>query len=158
MLTSPYAIAAGLGAITGMRSLLAPALVSHVLSQNNASFAGGPAAWLASDKVAGAFKALASGELLMDKAPFAPDRVDAPLLAGRAAFGALAGAGAASAAGQRAAVGAAVGAFAALASTYVTFHLRRQLGRRLRLPDTVVAVAEDALALNLGRRLVSALA
>jgi len=85
-------------------------------------------------------------ELVVDKLPVTGSRLDPPGLAGRVAFAAIGGALLARGSGLGRAPAAAVAAAAALASAKV-FHDLRALADR-RLPDAVVAVAEDALALG----------
>ncbi|MGH9310283.1 MAG: DUF4126 domain-containing protein, partial [Vicinamibacterales bacterium] len=70
-------IAGALGAVSGSRSMLAPALVARA---HHAS----PAAPI--------LALLAGGEMMADKMPFIPSRTDALPLAGRIVSGALAGA------------------------------------------------------------------
>ena len=86
--------------------------------------------------------AAAAGELVIDKLPGVPPRIEPPQLAGRMAGGALAG--------HRVGgpPGAAAGAVVALGSAFATYHARRLLAERLPVPDAVVGAAEDALALG----------
>ena len=84
----------------------------------------------------------AAGELVIDKLPFVPPRIEPPQLAGRMGAGALAGH---RVAGPQ---GAAAGAVAALGSAFATYHARRMLAERLPVPDPVLGAAEDALALG----------
>jgi uncharacterized membrane protein len=90
-----------------------------------------------------ALPALAAGELVADKLPMAPPRVQGPGLVGRVASGALAGR---VSGGWR---GARVGAAFALASTYPSQVLRAQIVERTPLPDVACAVPEDLLAATL---------
>jgi hypothetical protein len=53
--------------------------------------------------------------------------------------------------------GALIGATAAMGAAYGAHELRRQAARRLRVPDILVAVAEDALVGVAGAALVSRL-
>jgi hypothetical protein len=52
--------------------------------------------------------------------------------------------------GERAEVGAALGAAAAVASSFLFMSLRRVIGKAAKLPDPVVALAEDGLMLGIG--------
>lgn len=88
----------------------------------------------------------ALGELVVDKLPVVPSRIERAPLVGRIGFGAAAGALTAKEAGATWATGAAAGAGAALVGAYVGF-LGRTSGARLSgLPDPVLALVEDALA------------
>jgi uncharacterized membrane protein len=94
---------------------------------------------------------MAAGELVRDKIPGLPDRIEpAPLLA-RATSGAVSGAALSQAAGEPLAAGAVPGAAAAVLSAFGMYHLRRTLTHRFGLPDLPVALAEDAAALSIGR-------
>jgi uncharacterized membrane protein len=108
--------------------------------------------WLATTGAARALAAAASFELAGDKHPQAPDRIRPTALFGRALAGGVVGA---IAAGRgREAAGAAVGGAAAVAGALAGWFIRREAGRVTSLPDPVLALAEDALAVALARRLV----
>jgi uncharacterized membrane protein len=87
--------------------------------------------------------AAAIGELVIDKVPQTPSRLDPRGLILRAASSGAAGAELAGAAGAACAVPAALG------SAYAGFHLRRAAGRRTGAPDAVWAVLEDGIAVGL---------
>ncbi|MFN3651610.1 MAG: DUF4126 family protein [Armatimonadota bacterium] len=147
----------GIGAIAGMRSMTAPALVSDSLSRGETPSNGTLAArLLESPEAASALKVLAAGEMAADKTPWIPDRV-APLgLLGRAATGAAAGAAVCDDEHCRPEIAAMMGAAAAVVSACGMYGLRRALGRSLPVPDAVLGAAEDALALGGGRMLLRA--
>jgi len=155
MMKPSLAAAAGLGAVSGLRTLQGLAWVSRDLSSRRLPRrASQLERWLAAPGVARVLAGLAAGELASDKLPGIPDRTSAPPLLGRAMAGAVVGAIAAGR--DRQPVGAAVGAGAAVAATFAGWFLRRELGRLTPVPDAVVALAEDALAVGLARRLVGA--
>lgn len=131
--------AAGLGAIAGMRSLSAPALVRRERDSSHS------AAWL--------LPVLAAGEMAVDKLPWTPDRTRPLSLAGRAASGAVVAAAVAGG-DRRHVLGAALlGAAAAVAAAFAAHRLRRWAGRRSDAPDAVLGLMEDAAVLAAGRRL-----
>ena len=132
------AIAWGIGALSGSRSMLGPAVVAQ-------SALPLPARTVLS--------LLAAGELVADKAPGIPARTDAPLLAGRLVLGAAAAAGYAKRNRFEAAL---IGAAGALVSTYACFHLRRFVTHRLRIPNVVAGMVEDAAALGAGAMIMRA--
>ena len=150
-----YWKAIGMGVVAGMRSMAAPALVSERLAN-----AGGeplrdsPLHFLAEPGVAAGLKTLATVEMVADKTPWIPNRTSPPALAGRILAGALVGAALCSRKDYQPEVGALLGAAGAVASTYAMFHLRRDLGEPLNIPDVVLAVAEDFAVCNLGGRLL----
>ncbi len=140
-----------LGAVAGMRAASAPALVAAYLRQEKRrQRADSPFRFLSTDEAATLLKLMAAGELAADKLPFVPDRIKLLPLLGRAASGALVGAALGDAAGEPPATGAALGAAAAVASTFAMYYLRRAGGEKLGLPDPLLAVVEDGLALRGG--------
>jgi uncharacterized membrane protein len=151
------AAAAGLGAVTGLRSMTALAALSRELSDRRRlpRTATRLEAWLAEDTVAIALSGLALGELVADKFPGIPDRVSPGPLFGRALIGALVGAVAAG--GEDRALGVVVGGGAAVVAAYVGWLARREAGRASLLPDAVFALAEDAVAVSSARELVAEL-
>lgn len=147
--------AIGLGVLAGMRSMSAPAILSEHLSRNGAAQSlGAPLDLLASPTVVNLLKVPAVAEMVADKLPFIPARTEPQPLIGRAVLGALVGAGLYKANQQNFLIGALIGAVAALASTYAAYYLRRTLGERLKLPDFVLALVEDALVVGGGYALV----
>jgi uncharacterized membrane protein len=120
--------AAVLGAATGARTFIAPAALA--LQGRIGSGRLGMAA-----KVI--LPALAAGEIVGDKLPMAPPRVEGPGLVGRVVTGALSGRVSGGARGAR------VGAAFALAATYPSQALRAQIVKRTPLPDVACAVPED---------------
>ena len=118
--------AALVGAASGMRTMSGPAALAL-----RGRLPGGPAV-----------AALAAGELVADKLPFVPPRTDPPALAARAASGAVSGSRLAGG------PGAALGALAAAGSSFATMRARSALVELTGLPDPVVAVAEDGVALG----------
>ncbi|MCJ8211538.1 DUF4126 family protein [Mucilaginibacter sp. RS28] len=139
----------GLGALAGMRSMSAPAVTSHILSHHHANkLEGTPLNFIQSDKVATALKVLAMGELVGDKMPKAPDRIQPIALGARILSGALAGASIYKAAGSNAVAGAVIGGAAAVASTFAFFYLRKTTVHHTKLIDPIAGAIEDALVLG----------
>jgi uncharacterized membrane protein len=154
-MTDTYLKAACLGIIAGMRSMGAPALVSDCLARDQPeALAESPLRWLGTPTTAKVFKFLAAGEIVGDKLPKTPSRIDPGPLFGRIMSGGLSGAGLFAADGKRPVVGAAVGALAAIAGAYGFYHLRQTLGKRLPVPDPVLGAAEDVLAFGMGWRVL----
>jgi len=107
---------------------------------------------LSHDLVADTLGLAAAGELAVDKHPSAPDRIHPSSLLARAAAGAAVGSVAAGR--NRQLLGALMGVGCAMAGAYAGWFLRREAGRVTLVPDIAVALAEDALAISLARRLV----
>jgi uncharacterized membrane protein len=118
--------AAALGTVTGARTFLAPAaLALRGRLGKVARFAVPP---------------LALGEIVGDKLPMAPPRVEGPGLVGRVVSGAISGRVSGGSPGLRA------GAAFALAATYPSQALRAQIVKRTPIPDLACAVPEDLIA------------
>jgi uncharacterized membrane protein len=124
--------AAALGAVSGSRSMLAPALVARAIS---------------SSPLAPILSLFAAGEMAADKLPAIPARTEALPLFGRMVSGAVVGA---AVGGRRHRVaGALTGAAGALAASFALAAARR-LASAQRIPNAVAGVCEDALALGAG--------
>jgi uncharacterized membrane protein len=117
--------AAVLGTVTGTRTFLAPAALALRGRLGKVAKLAVPV--------------LAAGEIVADKLPVAPPRVEGPGLVGRVVSGAVSGRVVGGARGAR------VGAAFALAATYPTQALRSQLVERTPLPDIACAVPEDLI-------------
>ena len=141
--------AAGLGAATGLRSMTGLALASRELAGRPAGHADALRDWLADDTVSYVLTGLAIGEIVADKLPELPDRVDPAPLAARgiigAAIGALAGGE------EHWVAGAVLGAVASVASAWVGWAVRKEAGWATGLPDPLIAVIEDAIAVTTAR-------
>jgi uncharacterized membrane protein len=137
-----------LGVVAGLRSQFpAAALAATGLGPD-----GGPFALLGSTGGRrGAFLA-AAGEIVVDKLPVTPDRVELRGLLARVASGAIAGAVLATgtgARGRRAVLPVLAGAGGAYLGSRGGFSARKAVVAATRLPDPLVAVAEDVVAIGL---------
>lgn len=110
------------------------------LRQTSLSFLAAPA-------TAYIFTALACAELVGDKLPFTPSRLTIGPLVGRIVMGALCGMALCAATQQSMTVGGVAGGIGAIAGAYIGYHVRRLVTTRAKLPDFVVALAEDAVAI-----------
>jgi uncharacterized membrane protein len=88
----------------------------------------------------------AAGELIYDKVPSVPSRLDGSSLAGRVAAGALVGAVVAGRTGRNRRELAVLGGLIAFASAAATHRLRHALSERL--PAVAAALIEDALVVS----------
>lgn len=93
-----------------------------------------------------------AGELVGDKLPMTPSRIEPGALAARATMGGIAGLAIASTRHGAPAylVGLVVGALGAIAGSYAGYHARKAVVAQTGLPDPVVAAGEDAMAIVLG--------
>lgn len=140
--------AAGLGAATGLRSTTGLAMASLELADRG-RVGDRLRGWLADDTVSYVLTGLAIGEIVADKLPGIPDRVDPAPLAARGVLGAAVGA---LAGGEdRWVAGAAIGATAAVTSAWIGWSVRKEAGWATGLPDGILGVLEDALAVAIGR-------
>ncbi|RYC68593.1 MULTISPECIES: DUF4126 family protein [Spirosoma] len=153
-----YFRAFGLGVVAGMRSLVAPALLSHKLARTMpAKEPQKPIHYLTLPPVSLGLKAIAGIEILGDKIPNVPDRTFAPEFGARIASGATCGGFLSQAEGADIPVGAVVGGLGTVVGTLAFFRLRQWLTHELGVPDPVVALAEDALAIGVGWSIVNAM-
>jgi uncharacterized membrane protein len=146
-----YSRAATLGIVAGMRSQLPLALLA--LEANQGKFAADarpPWSLLRSRAALLGLGFSAIGELIVDKLPFVPSRIDAGPLAGRVVVGGVVGAALSADAGHSGPVGGLVGAVSAGLGTVGAYHARLALGRATPVPDPVWGAVEDALAITLG--------
>ncbi len=142
------AAAAGLGAVAGLRSMTAPALLIWAGYQGWAR----TARVLRQPRTIKVASALAMGEMIADKTPYIPNRTEPASLAWRIASGAFVGGALCRSKRKSVALGAFAGGLGAVAGTYGAFHLRHRLAEKI--PDKLVAVAEDAIAVGSGALLV----
>lgn len=139
---------ATLGFVAGLRSMMPLALLAQHLERDGPDIADG--GWaidvLASPAGALALGVAAVGELIADKLPWVPSRLEPLPLAGRVVLGGTAGALDSLAEGRASDVGALLAALGALVGSVVGYRLRTGLP----LPDPLVALGEDLLACLLG--------
>ena len=146
-----YAQALGYGIIAGMRSMTAPALYSHGAAQNTTNgLPGTPYAPLGAPTTATALALLAVGEMIVDKLPVTPARTEPPSVAFRVLSGALVGGALFASNDEDHLEGALVGGLAALAGTFGAYTLRKAISDQNVVPDPVLGMAEDALAVSVG--------
>lgn len=140
MTIAPYARALGIGAVAGLRSMTAPASTLFTHDRRLARVA----------------RYAALGELIADKLPFVPARTALPSLAFRVAIGGVCGDAVARRQHASRTGGAALGVLGAVAGTYLGYTLRSAVTRRRLVPDVVVALVEDALAVAAARAIAAA--
>jgi uncharacterized membrane protein len=146
-MASPLVLAFAIGFIAGLRSMTAPAAVCFAAQVGWIDLHQSPLAFMGSPITAWIFGLFAVGELILDKLPFTPSRLAAGPLAGRFLLGGLAGATILAAASPSFVMGAIAGAIGGLAGAFAGYHARVGAVKALHLPDFVVALAEDAIAI-----------
>ena len=142
--------AIGLGAIAGMRSIAAPALLSRYASRDNAwpnglDMAQTPFSVLSSSVAPTVLGVFAAGEMSGDKMPAAPDRTSPLALAARAGSGALVGGAIYAAENEKPLQGALIGAGVAVVAAFLSLAIRKALNDRAHIPDKFIGLAEDLL-------------
>jgi uncharacterized membrane protein len=93
--------------------------------------------------------------MIADKLPVIPDRISPGSLVARILSGALCGASICAAERERSDVGAIAGGLSAVGSAYAFYYLRRKLGEAEGLPDAALGLAEDAIVMSSGLRILS---
>ena len=150
-----FVFALGIGIVAGLRSLTAPAVVAWGAHLTWLNLHGSPLAFIGSTTAVAIFSLLAIGELIADKLPTIPKRTaPAPLLA-RVVTGGLCGACLAVAGGAALVAGAVAGAIGGVAGAFGGYQARIGLVRSMRVPDVVIAIPEDLVAIGLGLFLAS---
>jgi uncharacterized membrane protein len=135
-----------LGCLTGLRSLTAPAAVCWAAHLGWLNFAGTKLAFIDRPVTLVVLTLLAVVELIADKLPKTPARTAPPGLIARIVFACLCDVALATSAGGKLLVPAIVGIIGALIGTFVGYKTRHTLVLRAHVPDFVVALAEDVIA------------
>lgn len=139
------ALAAGMGAVAGMRSMTAPATIAWAARRGVIRLGNSPLVEVISGKISDKAIKLALTELIADKLPFTRDRIAPGPLATRILSGSACGAVLSTAADRPLMEGAIFGGLGALVGAFASYHLRKKLRREM--PELTVALLEDALAI-----------
>jgi uncharacterized membrane protein len=147
----------GFATLAGMRSMSAPALLSHHLSHKPSwLLVNSPLRVLQKPLIAAGLKLAAAGEVMADKLPTTPDRIAPPVLLGRLLSGALVGAVWYKSHDGSAVTGGLVGGVGAVVATFISFALRKGISAQTHTPIAAVGVGEDVLVLGSGIALLKA--
>jgi uncharacterized membrane protein len=144
-----------IGVVCGLRSFTAPAVVSWAACRGWINLNLTPLHFLGSTVAVVIFTLLAVVELVADQLPSTPSRTAPPGSIARIVLGALSGAAIAAAGVQAIAIGALLGAAGGVAGAFGGYQIRTRLVKALKVPDIVIALAEDAVAIGAGLFLVS---
>ena len=144
-----------IGVIAGLRSLTAPAVVAWAVHLNWLNLQGSPLSFMGSTVAVAIFTVLAIVELVADKLPSTPSRKNPPSLIARIVLGGFSGACLAVAGVEPIALGAVVGVGGGIAGAFAGYEARTRLVKALKVPDLVIALLEDAVAIGGGLLLVS---
>jgi uncharacterized membrane protein len=137
-----------IGVIAGLRTMTAPAVVAWAANRQWLNLQSSPLGFMSSTAAVAVFTVLAIGELVVDKLPSTPNRTRLVGLIGRGITGGLSGAAVAASGAQPIAVGAVLGVAGAIAGAFAGYEVRKRLVRALRVPDSVIALLEDAVAIG----------
>jgi uncharacterized membrane protein len=149
------AVAFAIGIVAGLRSMTAPAVVSWAARLGWLDVSHTWLAFLGYRWTPYILSVLAVGELIADKLPTTPSRKQAGPFGARIVLGALSGAAVAVGGGQPWALGAMAGAVGGSVGTLGGYAARTGLVRTLKVPDLVIALLEDLVAVGGGLFLVS---
>jgi len=144
-----------IGVVCGLRSLTAPAVVAWAACRHWIHLGGTLLHFMGSTAAVVIFTLFAVVELVADKLPSAPSRTAPPGLIARIVLGALSGAALAASGSQSIAVGAILGAAGGICGAFGGYQVRTRLVKALKVPDFVIALLEDAVAIGGGFFLVS---
>jgi uncharacterized membrane protein len=144
LLTLMFAI----GVIAGLRSMTPPAAVSWAVHLGWLNLGASRLANMGSTLAATVLTALAVAELVADKLPFTPNRTAPGPLIGRIITGGVCAGALGIAGGGSLGLGIAIGAAGAVVGTFGGYQVRRQLVKGAGLPDIVVALGEDIVAIG----------
>jgi len=144
-----------IGIVAGMRSLTALAVVCWAIRLGWLDLTGFRLAFLGSTPACIVVSLLALGEIINDKLPNTPNRTDAIPFGARLVTGMLSAMIIFMSAHQSIALGLVLGLVGAFIGTYGGFHIRYYLVKDRGLPDLVVAIVEDIVAVGGGFLLVS---
>jgi uncharacterized membrane protein len=143
-----FLLAFVLGFVAGLRSMTAPALVAWAARLGWLQLEGTPLSFLGIPWVTYLLTLFMVAELVADKLPRTPARTMVGPFLARILLGGLAGAALAVGSGSSLALGAVVGGLGAIAGTLGGYRARTGLGKALGVPDVVVALAEDCVAVG----------
>jgi uncharacterized membrane protein len=143
-----FLLAFVIGVLTGLRSLTPAAVICWAAHRQALSLHNTPLAFMTSTPAVLIFSLFALLELVGDKFSFAPRRTEPPGMIARIVLGGLSGAALAVSAEQSLLAGAVLGAAGGVAGTFAGYQLRTKLVKALKVPDFVIALLEDAIAIG----------
>ena len=146
-----------IGGVAGLRCMTAPAVVAWAAHQGWLNLHNTSLSFMGSIAAVMIFTLLAAVEMVVDQLPSTPSRVQALGLTARIILGALSGASVAVAGAQSMALGAVLGIVGGIVGAFAGYQVRTRLVKALKVPDLVIALPEDAVAIAAGLFIVSRL-
>jgi len=144
-----------IGVVSGLRSVTAPAVVAWGAHLSWLNLHNTALSFMASTAAVVMFTLLALVELIADKLPSTPSRTEPVGLIARILLGGLSGACVAVSGAQSIVVGAVLGAVGGVAGAFAGYQARTRLVKALKVPDFVIALLGDAVAIGGGLLIVS---
>jgi uncharacterized membrane protein len=148
-------LAFGIGFVTGLRSLTAPAAVSWAAHLGWLDLRESSLAFMGSTLTVVILSLAALAEYVSDKLPATPSRTKPGPLIGRIVLGGLSGACLSVSAQQSWLPGAVMGGIGAVIGAFAGYEVRRRLVSSLNVKDIAIAVPEDLVAIGLAYLFVS---
>ena len=140
-------LAIGIGGVVGLRPMTALAAMAWAVRRGRIQIEPSPiVVWMLSAGTSKRIAEFAISELIVDKLPFTPSRLNAAPLSLRIVSGAICGAAIRRSRKRSLTDGAVLGGLGALAGALTGYHVRKRLSRDM--PDLAVALLEDALAVG----------
>lgn len=144
-----------IGVVAGLRTVTAPAVVAWAANRHWLNLDNSVLALLGSTAGVAVFTVLALAELVVDKLPSTSNRTKLLGLISRSVLGGLSGAAVAASGAQLIAPGAVLGVAGAIIGAFAGYEARKRLVSALKVPDFIIALLEDAVAIGGGVLIVS---
>jgi uncharacterized membrane protein len=145
----------GIGLVAGLRTMTAPAAVAWAAHLGWIQLGGSHLAFMGSMWAVVLFSLGALVEYVVDLLPSTPSRTDIGPLVARIVLGLFTGACLAVAGSLSLTLDLLLGGLGAIAGAFGGYEMRVRLVRSLRVPDAVIAIPEDLIAIGLGLLAVS---
>jgi len=139
-------LAFAIGIIAGLRALTGPAVICWMAHLGVIHLEGSRLSFMETTAAVAVFTLLAVVEIVNDKLPKTPPRTAAVSFSARIVMGILSGSALAMAAGGSIPISAFLGIVGAVVGTYGGYLARTGGVKALHMPDYVIALAEDAVA------------
>jgi uncharacterized membrane protein len=144
-----------IGGVCGLCSMTGPAVVCWGAHLGWLQLHGSKLGFLHNLISLAVFTLFAAGEIIADKQPKIPSRIMPGPLVVRCIFGAICAEALCISGGAKLLVAWPLGAVGAAAGAYVGYHVRRRRTVGQGLPDILIALFEDAVAVGGGLMIVS---
>ena len=149
-------LAVGIGIVAGLRTFTAPAAVGWGAHLGRLGLRGSKLGMLGGAWAVGILTLLAGAEYVVDLLPQAPNRTSPGPLVARILSGGVCGGCVCLSGGHTALAGALAGAVGAVMGAFGGYQARKGLVNGLKVPDAVIAIPEDLVAIGLAALIVLA--